>query len=235
MMPLTSTKPVLSAADVPVSLPLELYPEHPKVGQGMALLALSHSTIEHRVYLAMHSETLAVHRTAGSFTVRRLLALSGLRSYGSVGRGCSGLIKKLSIENIGGERNSVYRVHSPDEIFVRRSAAGISPYPVQVRGYEKNRAFRLLMQHVVDRDDITRREAFVVLCCAQGLSNAEIGERLLISEQTVKSHLRQIFGKFGVRRRTELVSWLLTQGGKKRKRGKLELENQVVVPALDIH
>jgi len=47
------------------------------------------------------------------------------------------------------------------------------------------------------------------LCCAEGLTNAEIGARLLITEQTVKFHLRNIFVKFGVKRRAELISRLL--------------------------
>jgi hypothetical protein len=47
----------------------------------------------------------------------------------------------------------------------------------------------------------------------EGLSNAEIGRRLQISEQTVKSHLRRVFDKFGVKRRTELVSRLLMRRG----------------------
>ena len=38
---------------------------------------------------------------------------------------------------------------------------------------------------------------------------AEIGKRLLVSTETVKFHFRRIFLKFGVRRRTELVSRLL--------------------------
>jgi DNA-binding CsgD family transcriptional regulator len=43
----------------------------------------------------------------------------------------------------------------------------------------------------------------------EGLTNAEIGLRLLVSEQTVKFHLRHIFIKFGVKRRAELISRLL--------------------------
>jgi DNA-binding CsgD family transcriptional regulator len=73
---------------------------------------------------------------------------------------------------------------------------------------------------VVERNDLSRREALVILCCALGLSNAEIGARLHISEQTVKSHLRQVFDKFGVKRRTELVSRLLTQRSIRKKNGK---------------
>ena len=222
-MPLTSTKEAVSPIGVPISLPFDGDLEHAKVGQRMALLALSHTAIEHRLYEVMHTETLAVRRTAGSFSIRRLLGLSGLRSYGSVRRGCSGLMQKLSIESLGqGEcqRSAHYRVFTPEEIFARRRAAGLVPYPDEVRGYESNRAFGSLIQHLVGRNDLSRREALVVLCCVEGLSNAEIGRRLQISEQTVKSHLRRVFDKFGVKRRTELVSRLLMRRGiRKSKNG----------------
>jgi DNA-binding CsgD family transcriptional regulator len=42
------------------------------------------------------------------------------------------------------------------------------------------------------------------------MTNAEIGLRLKVSEQTIKFHLKNVFSKMGVRRRTELVSRLLT-------------------------
>ena len=222
----------LPSSDVPVSLPLDTDQNHPKVPRGGALLALSHTGIEHRVYEVMHAETLAANRNAGNFSIRRLLGLSGLRSHGSVVRGCAGLIRKLSIEVVSQDlsgRRSVYRVFGPDEIFARRRAAGMAPYPDEVRGYESSRAFGQIIQRVVERSDLSRREALVVLCCAEGLSNAEIGERLQISEPTVKSHLRQIFDKFGVKRRTELVSRLLTQrsnGRKKNGGGKVPISKR---------
>jgi DNA-binding CsgD family transcriptional regulator len=222
-MPLSSIKEAVSQIDVPVSLPFDSDVEPPKVVRRMAVLALSHTAIEHRLYEVMHNETLAASRPTGSFSVRRLVGLSGLRSYGSVRRGCFGLMQKLSIESIGQDdlqRSSQYRVFSPEEIFARRRAVGLLPYPEEVNGYETNRAFGLLIQHLVGRDDLTRREALVVLCCAEGLSNAEIGKRLQIREQTVKSHLRRIFDTFGVKRRTELVSRLLMRRGiKKTKNG----------------
>jgi len=66
------------------------------------------------------------------------------------------------------------------------------------------------INRIAERKDLSRREAEVALCCAEGLTNVEIGKRLYISEQTVKFHLRHIFVKYGVRRRTELISQLLT-------------------------
>ena len=56
---------------------------------------------------------------------------------------------------------------------------------------------------------LSRREAQVALCCAEGLTNAEIGRKLFITEQTVKFHMRHLFVKVGVRRRGELISRLL--------------------------
>ncbi len=188
----------------------------------MALLALSHTPIEHRLYEAMYSETLRASRHSGTFSIRRLSSLSGLRSYGSVKRGCAGLIEKRSIETMGQEsatRGFQYRVFSPEEIFTRRLEAGLAPYPEAVRCYDGSQVFGRLIQQVVRRGDLTRREVLVVLGCAEGLSNAEIGARIGITEPTVKSHLRLVFDKFGVKRRTELVSKLLTLRSRRRKNG----------------
>jgi DNA-binding CsgD family transcriptional regulator len=62
---------------------------------------------------------------------------------------------------------------------------------------------------VLENPNLSRREAQVALCCVEGLTNAQIGERLEVTEQTVKFHLRNIFVKLGVRRRAELISRLL--------------------------
>jgi DNA-binding CsgD family transcriptional regulator len=96
--------------------------------------------------------------------------------------------------------------------------SGLAPFPDEIRGYASNRAFGQLIQRVVERNDLTRREALIVLCCIEGMSNAEIGKRLAIGEQTVKSHLRRVFDKFGVKRRTELLSCLLMKRGGRKNR-----------------
>jgi DNA-binding CsgD family transcriptional regulator len=182
----------------------------------MALLALSHTPIEHQLYQAMLDELRAVRGRVGVFGVRRLMILTGLRSYSSVRRGCLGLLNKLSIEsarNGDPQQRAAYVVFSPEEIFARRRAAGVAPYPKEAQVCEGNAALALAVESIVRRHDLSRREALVILCCAEGMSNAEIGAKLHISEQTVKFHLRHIFIKFGVKRRTELVSRLLTQSG----------------------
>jgi DNA-binding CsgD family transcriptional regulator len=52
---------------------------------------------------------------------------------------------------------------------------------------------------------ITERELEILGLIASGLSNREIGERLFISENTVKTHSSRLFDKLGARRRTEAV------------------------------
>jgi DNA-binding NarL/FixJ family response regulator len=49
---------------------------------------------------------------------------------------------------------------------------------------------------------LTDREIEVLHLVADGLSNAEIAERLVLSERTVHAHLRSIFDKLGVNTRT---------------------------------
>jgi DNA-binding NarL/FixJ family response regulator len=52
---------------------------------------------------------------------------------------------------------------------------------------------------------LTRRELEVLASVAQGISNQEIGKKLCISEQTVKTHLTRIFAKLEVKNRLAAV------------------------------
>jgi DNA-binding NarL/FixJ family response regulator len=52
---------------------------------------------------------------------------------------------------------------------------------------------------------LSYRERQVIDCVLKSLSNKEIADSLHISESTVKFHLRQLFHKFGVRRRADLI------------------------------
>jgi len=50
---------------------------------------------------------------------------------------------------------------------------------------------------------ITPREHEILGLIAQGLSNREIGEKLFLSENTVKTHSSRLFEKMSVSRRTQ--------------------------------
>ncbi len=52
---------------------------------------------------------------------------------------------------------------------------------------------------------ITPREHEILGLIAEGLSNREIGLRLFVSENTVKTHSSRLFAKLGVNRRVQAV------------------------------
>lgn len=180
--------------------------------QALAKVKLSHTPAEHQVYLTLLCEVTSAHTRVCAFSVRSLLSLTRLSNQSAIRRALSGLLDKMSIEqyhlagdSIAPRQTAVYFVFSPEEILMRRNGgAKNNGLPANTAAIDQ------AVEQVADRYDLSRREAEVALCCAEGLTNTEIGARLHISEQTVKFHLRHIFVKYGVKRRTELISQLLS-------------------------
>lgn len=80
---------------------------------------------------------------------------------------------------------------------------------------------RRLMEQVAQQSDLVRqrspqeltnRELEVVQQVAQGRSNQEIAEVLVISEKTVKTHISNILGKLQLEDRTQLAIYALKHG-----------------------
>lgn len=79
---------------------------------------------------------------------------------------------------------------------------------------------RKLMEQVAVRpeapkpggEDITGREMDVLRLVAQGMSNREIAEALVISEKTVKTHISSLLGKLLLGDRTQLAIYALKNG-----------------------
>jgi NarL family two-component system response regulator LiaR len=57
--------------------------------------------------------------------------------------------------------------------------------------------------------DLTQREKEILALMVEGLPNIEIGNRLVVSQSTVKFHVSNVLSKLGVNSRTEAVSLAL--------------------------
>ena len=60
-------------------------------------------------------------------------------------------------------------------------------------------------QEKIDTLGLSKREFEVLNGIASGLSNKEIGEKLFLSESTIKTHVSNLFVKLNAKRRTQAV------------------------------
>lgn len=59
---------------------------------------------------------------------------------------------------------------------------------------------------------LTEREIEVLQLMSEGLTNGEIGEKLFLSEDTVKTHARRLYRKIGIGERGGAVGWGFRNG-----------------------
>ncbi len=97
---------------------------------------------------------------------------------------------------------------TPDEIFtaIRGAVQGKSVMSAPV-------ASRLFQQLRNPDEVLTPREAELLSFLTQGLSNRELGQRLFISEATVKTHLAHIYAKLGVETRAAAIATAIRREG----------------------
>ncbi len=109
----------------------------------------------------------------------------------------------------------------PDDLLsaVRAVASGDAVVaPSVTRRLLANYAHRLPVPDRSEDDEderlalLTSREREVLLQVAASLSNAEIAERLVLSEATVKSHVGRILSKLGLRDRVQIVVFAYETG-----------------------
>jgi two-component system, NarL family, nitrate/nitrite response regulator NarL len=91
---------------------------------------------------------------------------------------------------------------------IRKVAAGGTWLEKEAVG----RTMEKLLRYQKARDLLTPREVEIVRMVASGLGNREIGEKLFITEGTVKTHLHSVYEKLGVKGRVQLANYAQEKG-----------------------
>ena len=94
---------------------------------------------------------------------------------------------------------SILRGGAPIDPFVAREILKQISIPTISGTVEQNRP-------AADQETLTQREREILSLVAQGLSNREIAEQLCVSRYTVESHIKHIYRKLSVSKRTKAVS-----------------------------
>jgi DNA-binding NarL/FixJ family response regulator len=104
-----------------------------------------------------------------------------------------------------GARGYILKSLSPTDLAeaIRQVHAGRKRIPPEIAAH--------LSEHLGE-EKLTPREIEVLQLAAEGCRNREIGERLFISEETVKAHLKHLMDKLAAKGRTEAVGIALRRG-----------------------
>ena len=104
-----------------------------------------------------------------------------------------------------GARGYLLKSTPPKELLevIREVHAGKKRIPSQIAAQ--------LAEHLSD-EDLTTREIEVLRQIAEGNRNRDIGERLFITEETVKVHVKHIMEKLGASDRTQAVAIAIRRG-----------------------
>jgi DNA-binding CsgD family transcriptional regulator len=95
---------------------------------------------------------------------------------------------------------------------VQEAAEAMGSEPLRARAAQLAHVGRGRGEELEPWHPLTTREFEVARLVAQGLTNAEIGERLFVSPKTVSAHVEHILSKLAVNRRAEIAVWTSTIG-----------------------
>jgi DNA-binding NarL/FixJ family response regulator len=183
-----------------------------EAGDGQAAVALAGQVAPDVVLMDIRMPVLdgveATRRIVAGQPAVRVLILTTFDldeyAFGALGAGASGfLLKDVRPEDLAA---GIRTVASGDAVVSPRITRRLLDECAHLLAH----APREKGQQAVAR--LTEREREVLVAVADGLSNAEIGQRLFVSEATVKSHVGRILGKLGLRDRVQAVVFAFQMG-----------------------
>ena len=205
----------------PAMLQVLLVDDHPVVREGVRAMLAREADIEVAGEAGSGDEAVTLARS-GSYDV----ILMDLRMPGTDGVAAIGRI----LADDPAARIVVLTTYETDADILRAVEAGAAGYLLKdaPRGEVANavrvaaRGETVLAPSVAarlvtrvrrpPRDALSAREVEVLQLVARGMTNADIGRQLFISEATVKTHLLRAFGKLGVSDRTAAVTTAIERG-----------------------
>ncbi len=99
---------------------------------------------------------------------------------------------------------AIRKVHAGELWLARYDMAAVVSGIVRLRSEDAHEAAKIAT--------LTKREHEIISCIAEGLRNRQVGERLFISEATVRNHVSSILDKLSLSDRLELVLYAFTHG-----------------------
>ena len=116
--------------------------------------------------------------------------------------GAKGYILKQDFANIAPALNSVLSGQMVFGANIGQTLTTLAPQNGEILFNQR--------QQVYDMLGITEKEAAVIALVANGLNNKEIGQKLFLSDGTVRNYLSQILEKLSLRDRTQLAVFYYT-------------------------
>jgi DNA-binding NarL/FixJ family response regulator len=120
----------------------------------------------------------------------------------TIGAGAAGIVDKRHEPEV--LFKAIRKVHAGELWLARYDMAAIVSGLVRLRSEDAHEASKVAT--------LTRREHEIISCIAEGLRNRQVGERLFISEATVRNHVSSILDKLDLSDRLELVLYAFSHG-----------------------
>lgn len=171
---------------------------------------------DHASTRALLEESLAIERELGDAlgVGRRLRSLAAV----AMARGDLDEAERLGEQSVGifrehGDRDGLSLALAVLGMTLRLAGATDRADPCLRESLDLNRGNRNTTSALSGRarrdGPLSPRELEIAELVGQGLTNAEIAERLVISRRTVESHVEHIKAKLGFARRARIVAWVL--------------------------